>query len=222
MISKVVKGSHSGSVIRYLINPAKAKDATIVTSNIKGDSIDRAIRSGEAVSINNYHQIKEEVDRSRLSITENTKKYTNNVTHIAVGFDPKDGEVSRINKKQVAVELLDRLGYKLTPFLVVEHRRDDPGHPIPLDHDHIHIWTVPINYDGKLINTRNDYYAAHDAMRQIEEDLCLTPFLYHNQREPSHVEQIKVIPQYEDEIVLDVGIRPTSEIQQAREYDYSR
>jgi hypothetical protein len=181
MISKISKGGDHVGVFRYVLQPAK--QVTVIYSNVNGNHLDRAIRSGDPVNSQNFKSILNELNAPFSKLKQLAPRITQNVVHISVGFDPKDGEVSQEIKSAIGFQLLDRLGYSNCPKIVCNHHRNDPGHDRIHDHDHIHLVASTIDYNCRRISDSHDFARARELMRTLEQEYNLTPFLFREERE---------------------------------------
>jgi hypothetical protein len=178
---------HYGA-IRYCLQPHK--EATIVEANIMGDHIDNAIRSQQPVTGERLTALVRELKRPFDQLTKLNTRVQNTIAHIKIGFDPKDGEVPRDIKAEVSYRLIDRLGYGLSAYLTVAHKRDKDH-----KHDHTHLIVSTIGYNGRHVHDSHNYTKAAKALRQAEKDLGLTPFISKIEKElQAETKEPEVIP----------------------------
>lgn len=181
MISKISKGGDHAGVFRYVLQPAK--QVTLIYSNVNGNHLDRAIRSANPVNSQNFKSILAELNTAFSQLKQLAPRIKQNVVHISIGFNPKDGELPHNIKAAVGFHLLDRLGYSNSPKMVCNHHRNDPGHDRIHDHDHIHLVASTIDYNCRRISDSHDFARARELMRTLEKEYDLTPFLFREERE---------------------------------------
>lgn len=186
MICKINTTSDHFRVFRYCLQPTKR--ATILETNIKGDALDRAIRGNEAITAQNAKELLAELSRPFAQLKRVRPRVEKSVVHIKFGFDPRDGYVSNQTKVDAAYRLMDALGYSNTPRGVVDHHRNDPSHPGTHDHDHTHGFASTINYSFEHVRDSYNFQKAKEALRAIERDFGLTPFLSNIERRDQDLE----------------------------------
>jgi hypothetical protein len=152
MIGKIGGGGGFGGLLGYVLD--KEKQPRILSENMASDT-------------------PRDLAREFRRISNGNPRISKPVKHISVSFAPEDGMVEDWLKEAIALRLLDGLGYKETPYLVVAHDRDDPGHDTIHDHDHIHIITSAVDYDGKRVDPSWEAYRMQSILREAEIDFGL-------------------------------------------------
>jgi len=161
VIGKITTGSCFRGLVDYLLDSNKMPQ--IVDTNLAGG--DRNTMTWELNTC----------ARQRSS----TKKP---VKHISVGFAPDDGELNSLTIEEIAISIIDGLGYKDNQYLVVRHGRVDPKHDRNHEHDHFHILINMINFEGKRIEDGYDKKRLESILRQQEIKHNLTIVVSSEQR----------------------------------------
>ncbi len=152
MIGNIGGGGGFGGLLGYVLD--KKKQPRILSENMASDTPTDLAREFRRISNGN-------------------PRISKPVKHISVSFAPEDGLVEDWLKEAIALRLLNGLGYQETPYLVVAHDRDDPGHDTIHNHDHIHIITSAVDYDGKRIDPSWEAYRMQSILREAEIDFGL-------------------------------------------------
>lgn len=154
MIGNIGGGSGFGGLLDYVLD--KKKQPRILSENMASDTPSDLAREFRRISNGN-------------------PRISKPVKHISVSFAPEDGVVADWLKETIALRLLNGLGYQETPYLVVAHDRDDPGHDAihDHDHDHIHIITSAVDYDGNRVDPAWEAYRMQSILREAEIDFGL-------------------------------------------------
>ena len=126
MIASITQGGNFGGLFGYLL--ADEKQAKIIGGNV-------ACRSATGLT------------REFKAISDLNPQVTVVAKHIALAFAPEDGEVANSLKTEIAMRLIEELGYKNSQFLIVEHPRSDHDH----NHDHLHIAINIVGLDGERV-----------------------------------------------------------------------
>jgi Relaxase/Mobilisation nuclease domain len=150
MIGSISQGGNFGGLFRYLLDPEKK--AIIIGGNVASSSIGGLTREFQAVANLN----------PQVEVT---------VKHIALAFAPQDGEVARSLKEEIAIELLTKLGYENSQYIIVEHPRSDRDH----NHDHMHIVANTVGLDGSRVKNGFEWRRTEKILREIEQENDLTP-----------------------------------------------
>jgi Relaxase/Mobilisation nuclease domain len=152
MIGNIGGGGGFGGLLGYVLD--KEKQPRILSENMASDTPSDLAREFRRISNGN-------------------RRISKPVKHISVSFAPEDGVVEDWLKEAIALRLLNGLGYQETPYLVVAHDRDDPGHDAIHDHDHIHIITSAVDYDGNRVDPSWEAYRMQSILREAEIDFGL-------------------------------------------------
>ena len=150
MIASMSQGGGFGGLFGYLL--ASEKEAKIIGGNVACRSVKGLTREFQAISDLN-------------------PQVTVVAKHIALAFAPEDGEVSNSLKVEIAMRLLDELGYQNSQFLIVEHPRSDHDH----NHDHIHIAVNIVGLDGERVKNGFEWRRTEKILRAMETDHNLNP-----------------------------------------------
>ena len=150
MIASISQGGGFGGLFGYLL--ADEKEAKIIGGNVACRSVKGLTREFKAISDLN-------------------PQVTVIAKHIALAFAPEDGEIANSLKVEIAMRLLDELGYKNSQFLIVEHPRSDHDH----NHDHIHIAVNIVGLDGERVKNGFEWRRTEKILRSIETEHELTP-----------------------------------------------
>jgi hypothetical protein len=150
MIASISQGGSFGGLFGYLL--ADEKKAKIIGGNVACRSVKGLTREFKAISDLN-------------------PQVTVIAKHIALAFAPEDGEIANSLKAEIAMRLLDELGYKNSQFLIVEHPRSDHDH----QHDHLHIVVNVVGLDGERVKNGFEWRRTEKILRSIETEHNLTP-----------------------------------------------
>ena len=82
---------------------------------------------------------------------------------------------------KVGQEFLDLMGFDENPYVVIRHH-DRP-------HDHIHIISSRVRFDGACVRDRWDHYRLQAVTRQLEQTFELTPVPTSWERQQNQVNQ---------------------------------
>ena len=139
MIAKIVQGHGFKGVINYVLDKNKAE---FLCSN--------GVRLKDKESI-----IQSFITQSKAN--PNIKKP---VAHISLDFSVQDKELLT-NKAMIgiAMEYLNKMGYKNTQFLIVRHK--------DTDHPHIHLVINRIDNDGKRISDKNEKFRSTKVCMEL-------------------------------------------------------
>jgi Relaxase/Mobilisation nuclease domain len=156
MIGNITTGRHFRGLVDYLLDPCKTPQ--IVDTNLS--SCDRNIITWELETC--------------ASQRPSTKKP---VKHISIAFAPSDQQVSLNTIEEIALAVIDEMGYGNNQYLIVQHDRVDPGHDRIHEHDHFHILINMIDLEGKRIRDNHEQKRLERILRQreIEHDLTIVP-----------------------------------------------
>ncbi|AFY92904.1 relaxase/mobilization nuclease domain-containing protein [Chamaesiphon minutus] len=155
MISNITKGSNFGGLLRYLLH--ESKQPQIVAPYMLADNAsDLAIEFDRIASLRPTTQLP--------------------VRHISLSFAPADdGKVSDSDKEAIVVRVVAEMGYEDCQFIGIAHHRDDPGHDLPHDHEHLHIVVNAVNVHGERVSDSWDRFRIQPILREIERDFGLQP-----------------------------------------------
>jgi hypothetical protein len=87
------------------------------------------------------------------------------VGHDSLSFSLKDRNISNNEMREIALDYMDKMGYKDTQFVVIRHN--------DRDHQHCHIIYNRVNNEGKTISDKMNYYKANNVCREMEEKYSL-------------------------------------------------
>jgi hypothetical protein len=150
MIASISQGGGFGGLFGYLLD--EKKQAKIIGGNV-------ACKSAKGLA------------REFKAISDLNPQVTVVAKHIALAFAPEDGEVASSLKAEIAMRLLEELGYKNSQFLIVEHPRSDHDH----NHDHLHIAVNIVGLDGERVKNGFEWRRTEKILRSIEQEHDLTP-----------------------------------------------
>ena len=150
MIASITQGGSFGGLFGYLL--AAEKQAKIIGGNV-------ACRSATGLT------------REFKAISDLNPQVTVVAKHIALAFSPEDGEVANSLKAEIAMKLIEKLGYGNSQFLIVEHPRSDHGH----HHDHLHIALNIVGLDGERVKNGFEWRRTEKILRAMETEHNLTP-----------------------------------------------
>lgn len=150
MIASISQGGGFGGLFGYLL--ADEKEAKIIGGNVACRSVKGLTREFKAISDLN-------------------PQVTVVAKHIALAFAPEDGEIADSLKVEIAMRLLDELGYENSQFLIVEHPRSDHDH----NHDHLHIAINVVGLDGERVKNGFEWRRTEKILRALETEHNLTP-----------------------------------------------
>ena len=155
MISNITKGSNFGGLLRYLLH--ESKQAQIVAPYMLGNNASDLARE--------FNEIANLRPTTRLP-----------VRHISLSFaSGDDGKVSDSDKEAIVVRVVKEMGYEDCQFIGINHHRDDPGHDLPHDHEHLHIVVNAVNLHGERVSDSWDRFKIQPILRDIERDFGLQP-----------------------------------------------
>jgi len=103
----------------------------------------------------------------------NTRVKKNRFLHVSVSFSKEDQPLTKEQQLQLAEQYLDEMGYKNTPRLVYQHW--------DTKHNHFHIVTTTIDFDGKKISEFKDFERSQELSRRIEKQYGLSVTEYYKQ-----------------------------------------
>jgi hypothetical protein len=200
VIASIKKYPGAGALMGYLLS--NGKEAQIIGSSIFLPAINKAIDTEDVIEKGDFKLalLKESIDSFNLLANLNTK-VSDTTMHLNLGFDPIDGHLSNEFKAQIAEELLDRMGFSDTYWIVVAHGRDDPGHAWAHNHDHIHIVASRVDSRGNRIPQEWDYPRCEAILRDMEVQHQLNLFVPLWQRQVE--EQRYWLIQQEEELAVD-------------------
>jgi len=98
---------------------------------------------------------------------------TQPVRHFSIAFAPEDGTIDDDIKAEIAVRIMDEMGYGDSQYFTVAHDRENPDHRQPHKHDHIHIVANAIKTNGGKVSHFWDYRNLERCLREIETDYGL-------------------------------------------------
>jgi hypothetical protein len=151
-IGMISKGCGFGGLLSYLLDPSK--QPKIIGGCLFGSEPDQLARQFRAVA-------------------NLRPRVTKPVRHLSIAFAPEDGVIDPVVKVAIALRVLKGLGYENCQYLVVDHHRDDPGHDTAHGHDHFHIVTNAVTFDGDYVRDSFDQLKIQPFLRQVEKDYGL-------------------------------------------------
>ena len=155
MISNITKGSNFGGLLRYLLH--ESKQAQIVAPYMLGNNASDLARE--------FNEIANLRPTTRLP-----------VRHISLSFaSGDDGKVSDSDKEAIVVRVVAEMGYENCQFIGITHHRDDPGHDLPHDHEHLHIVVNAVDLYGERVSDSWDRFKIQPILREIERYFGLQP-----------------------------------------------
>jgi Relaxase/Mobilisation nuclease domain len=176
MIAKTKKHTGSGHLIRYLLKPTKK--AQIIDSSIYSPSVNKAINTEKVIEDGDFKNLlAQDINSAFKTINALNPRCVKNTAHFILGFDPHDGAISNEFKAEVARRFMDYMGFNDTYWVAVAHDRDDLEHDHIHNHDHVHIVASRVNSRGRTISDSWSYPKAAQAIRQIEQEFSLEPFI---------------------------------------------
>jgi Relaxase/Mobilisation nuclease domain len=153
MISRTTHGSNFKGLLDYLLNPAKRPE--IIANYMFGDNPTDLAQE--------FNQV--------ASLRPTTKLP---VRHISLSFASGD-VVDRLDQESIVNRVMTHMGYDDCQFIGIAHHRDDPGHDLPHDHDHLHIVVNAVDVYGQRVADSWDRFKIQPILREIERDFGLQP-----------------------------------------------
>lgn len=154
MIASITKGRGFRSLFEYLLNPDKEPTILVEAQGCLADTPAELTTEFELIAA------------SRPTVRKP-------VRHFSIGFAPEDGEIDNHTKSLIALKIIATMGYGGCQYLAVAHGRDDPDHPQPHNHDHMHIVTNAVDLKGQLVSDFWDYPKLEKSLRSIEKEFGL-------------------------------------------------
>jgi Relaxase/Mobilisation nuclease domain len=156
MIGKITKGSGFGGVFAYILGEEKGavllKEAQQCLSNTP-----------------------EDLAREFQYIANSRPTTKLPVRHFSIGFAEEDGKIGNDIKAEIAVRIMEKMGYGDCQYFAVAHGRVVEKHHDAHEHDHIHIVANAIAPAGNRITDYKDYYNLEQCLREVEEEYGLKP-----------------------------------------------
>jgi hypothetical protein len=153
MISRTTHGSNFKGLLDYLLKPDKRPE--IIANYMFGDNPTDLAQE--------FNQV--------ASLRPTTKLP---VRHISLSFAPGD-VVDRLDQESIVNRVMTHMGYDDCQFIGIAHHRDDPGHDLPHDHDHLHIVVNAVDVYGQRVADSWDRFKIQPILREIERDFGLQP-----------------------------------------------
>lgn len=169
-IGKIIKGNHFGAAITYLLGEGReprensnliATPDEWIASGYEKDKRARVLQTNLIGT--NHKQWKKEFEA--MGSLREGKKLKDPMRHITFSLKP-DESFTTERWQETAEGLLEKLGYKNSPYLIVQHR--------DRSHDHIHIITSRIAYDGKTVSDSFEKDKLRTFARDVERQHNLT------------------------------------------------
>jgi hypothetical protein len=139
MMAKIVQGRGFKGVINYVLDKDNAR--LLYANGVRLKDKDSVIHSF--------------ITQSKVS-----PDITKSVAHISLDFSVQDKE--RLTDKAmvgIALEYLDKMGYKNTQFIIARHH--------DTDHPHIHLVINRIDNDGKRISDKNERFRSTKVCMEL-------------------------------------------------------
>lgn len=149
MIGKITKGSGFGGVFAYILNEGK-----------------KPILLKEAQQCLSSEP--EDLAREFQYIANERHRTMKPVRHFSISFAPEDGAVATDIKSEIAVRIMEEMGFGDSQYFAVAHDRDDPNHHHIHNHEHIHIVANAIKPNGEKVDHFWDYRNLERCLRNIE------------------------------------------------------
>jgi hypothetical protein len=166
VIAKIArKGMGFRGAANYLLRagePLERRDARIIGGNMAGKT-PREL----AAEFGGFRKLRPNLSRP--------------VFHVSLSNPPTDRALSDAEWNEIAVRVLDGLGYGQAPFVAIRH--EDTAH------QHIHILASRIDATGKTVDDTHDYRRAKTILSGIERDYGLTPISSENTATPQQQKQ---------------------------------
>ncbi len=144
MIHKIIKGRGFSGCLRYILNK---QGASLIGGSYERD----ASASRIAVDMRRVASASDRVEKP--------------VFHSVLSLAP--GEIlTNAQWEQAARTYLAELGFADCPFVVVRHT--------DRDHDHVHLVTSRVTYQGKVVSAYNDHERGQTPLRAIENRFGLS------------------------------------------------
>lgn len=169
-IGKIIKGSHFGAAVRYLIGEGNEPRENANLTATPDEWIAPGYEDGKRARIlqtnlSGANQKEWAREFEAMGDLRDGKKIKDQMRHIT--FSLKPGESLTTGQwQEVAERMLARMGYKDSPYLAVQHR--------DRNHEHIHIITSRITYGGKLVSDSFEKDRLRTFAREIEKEHNLT------------------------------------------------
>ena len=154
MIGKITKGSGFGGVFAYILDKDK-----------------KPVLLKEAQQC--FSDTPEELAREFQYIANGRHRTTQPVRHFSIGFAPEDSKKEKISddiKAEIAVRIMEDMGFGDSQYFAVAHGRVVENHHEIHEHDHIHIVANAIKPNGGKVDHFWDYRKLERCLRQIEID----------------------------------------------------
>jgi hypothetical protein len=139
MMAKIVQGRGFKGVINYVLDKDNAR--LLYASGVRLKDKDSVIHSF-------------------ITQSKANPDITKPVAHISLNFSVQDKE--RLTDKAmvgIALEYLDKMGYKNTQFIITRHH--------DTDHPHIHLVINRIDNDGKCISDKNEKFRSTKVCMEL-------------------------------------------------------
>jgi Relaxase/Mobilisation nuclease domain len=153
MIGTISKGSDFKGLLDYLLNEAKQPE--IIESQMLGKTASELAKEFNDVA----------AKRENVELT---------VRHISLSFAPDD-LVDDADRKRIVDRVMTEMGYADCQYIAIAHHRDDPGHDLIHDHEHLHIVANAVSVFGERVSDSWDRLKIQPILRAIEHDFGLTP-----------------------------------------------
>lgn len=159
--------------------------ARIIGTNLAGDTVEEFTTQFERNAA------------SRTDIKNPVRKIT---------VHNKPGDILELHESlEMCLNLIDKLGYKNCPYVIVEHREKE--------HQHFHILLSRIDFDGQVISDKYDYLTLRKWARETEQKYNLTPTAERSARRSltraqieKHSREETVPPFYQLQAHIDVAV----------------
>jgi hypothetical protein len=153
MIGIITKGSDFRGLLDYLLK--NEKQPQVLNSQMLGQNASELAKEFNAVA----------AVRADVEMT---------VRHISLSFAPND-VVGDKDKVKIVDRVMKAMGYENCQFIAIAHHRDDPGHDLIHEHEHLHIVANAVSVFGERVSDSWDRLKIQPILREIEREFGLTP-----------------------------------------------
>lgn len=153
MIGKTTHGADFGGLLKYLLNPDKKPE--IICPYLLGDNYTDLAGEFQAVA----------------DLRPTTELP---VRHISLSFAPGD-KVDDLQKALIVDQVMEAMGYRDCQYIAIAHHRDDPGHDLIHNHDHVHIVANAVDVYGERVSDSFERYRIQPILRAVEQEWGLQP-----------------------------------------------
>ncbi len=163
MIAKIIKANDYAALVNYHIKKVKEGDAKLLFDGTF---------SYDFNFVNTFDDHFSRFDK------ENMK---NKVAHISISF-PHGEDLIDDKILEISEEYLEKMGYGNCFYLIFRH--------YDKNHEHIHIISATLDYDGKKVKEYEDFTRSVDISRELEKRYNLKETKYNQEHEKSSLNEI--------------------------------